>query len=193
MIKEIRELDTDVQMKMDFMLANGKSVAKVADYLQNELGLFNDMRRASVRRGILRYKSTDLKKRILSSEDGDRVLRADPKKVNANVSVLTEQEDLIQYQIKRLDKLKAEAEKTPLAHMSAIDAQIDRLFSMLDRHGRLQLEVGVLQRAPKKISGSFVNSDGTVTVFDWTEEQDQLLNELSGFAKVIDHVDEHAG
>ena len=52
------------------------------------------------------------------------------------------------------------------------------LKEMLVELGRLQLETGVLARAPKKITAPS-DPNGGVQTFEWTQEQEALFNELN--------------
>jgi len=65
--------------------------------------------------------------------------------------------------------------------IGATSAEVRLYKEILVDLARMQLETGVMHRAPRTVTGVMVDAAGEVKSFTWTDEQDELLQ------GIIDH------
>jgi hypothetical protein len=85
--------------------------------------------------------------------------------------------ELVAHQKDRFEKMYLKEKMAPLL-MKQVSEEGRLLKDMLVELGKLQLETGVLQRAPKKVTGSMTDANGAVQSFEWTLEQEQLFKAI---------------
>lgn len=176
---KLKTLGEDVMMAIDEKLSSGQPTSAVAEFIQNDLKLLTDDKPESLKKTLERYRANDLKprmiKRVVDAQVGNRTTSTEMfKRLNA----LSELERVAALQMARLEKIYATESKSPLLLKSVSD-ELSLLHNILVNLGKLQLETGILPRAPKKVVGQVVDPDGNVTQFTWSEAQEKLLEELT--------------
>lgn len=178
--KKIKSLPADILAKVDSKLLSGEGGLDVAKWLQEEAKQFVGEDPYNLKKSLERYRQGDLRartiERIATAQKTDN-LSTVVKRMNA----LEEMQELAVVQRNRLDKLlMKEAEMPNGILLKDASREVVVMKDLLVDLGRLQLETGVLARAPKSFKGSVTNPDGTVKHFEWTEEQEKLYAELEG-------------
>ena len=174
------ELLHDVDEKLKF----GKSSQEVAAYL-HEQGALEDVKADSLRKMLDRYRQTELRdKTIAALTQAQR--NNGVKDVAKRLHAIDELEELARVQHARLTKVLAQETKAPLL-IKQVGEEASRLQGMLTDLARLQLETGLIQRAPKKVFGTMTTPDGKPHEFVWTEEYDRLNEELQEFEHRVAH------
>lgn len=188
--KALKKLPTATIDEVDKRLLAGETPNTVAAWLQEEVGVFKELERGSLKKNLERYRAADLKDRVL----GD--IKANTKGLNVSVLAkkivaIEEMEGLVEIQKGRLAKALMLEQKTGGILIKTASDEVTRMMSMLSELGKLQLETGVMIRAGKK--GSFTETlpDGSTRTVEWSEEQAQLYKQLDGMinkGNVIDAV-----
>jgi len=178
--KKIKSLPADILAKVDSKLLSGEGGLDVAKWLQEEAKQFVGEDPYNLKKSLERYRQGDLRartiERIATAQKTDN-LSTVVKRMNA----LEEMQELAVVQRNRLDKLlMKEADMPNGILLKDASREVVVMKDLLVDLGRLQLETGVLARAPKSFKGSVTNPDGTVKHFEWTEEQEKLYAELEG-------------
>lgn len=188
--KKLQTLGPEMVEQVDQRLLAGDSAASVAAWLQDEVGAFSEMKRSSLCKSLERYRSADLKNKALEKVAGYHPRRT-ATGIMKRLSALDELENLVLIQRERFHKMYAmEHDKPMLLKTTSEEAKL--LKEMLVELGKLQLETGVIQRAPKKVTGTLIDGTGEVKTFSWTEEQEKLYQELEGITyQEIEDVEEH--
>lgn len=181
--KRLHALGAERVAQIDEMLLKGIPASQVAMVLHGEWKVLTDVKADSVKKMLERYRKTELRARIVHQVAGaTQGLRASTlqKRLNA----MDELEALVRSQKDRFEKMYMKEKPTPLL-MKQVTDEGRLLKEMLVELGRLQLETGVLQRAPKKISGTLTDEHGVQRAFEWTTEQEALFQQIEAI--------EHAG
>lgn len=176
---KIKALPKEIVEAIDGKLMSGDPALAVAKYLQDDAKVFLSDDLYNLKKLLERYRKSDLQKRVaerIFQTTKTQATSALAKRVNA----MDELNDLIRIQ---RDRVALICSREALAKESKIllkDAtrELQVLEGMLVNLARLQLETGWIPKAPKNFKGSIANPDGTVTEFEWTEEQEQLYSDL---------------
>ncbi|CAA2141502.1 hypothetical protein [Hyphomicrobium sp. ghe19] len=182
--KKIKSLPPEVLATVDSKLLLGESGLDVAKYLQNDCKQFVGEDIYNLKKSLERYRQGDLRVRAI-----ERITTAQKTEKTSTIArrmnAMEELDTLAQQQRGRLDKMLMKESEMP-AGILLKDAtrEIGMLKDLLVDLGRLQLETGILARAPKSFKGSIVDPAGTVTQFEWTEEQEKLHAELESLEYV---------
>ena len=186
-----KEALTEDQLgEIDSRLLEGEGAFKIATWIQEEVGVLTDHKTQSLKKALERYRAKDLRRRTI-----ERVSKAHHgttlPKVHGKLNALENMIGLVENQQQRVGKLlKREADLPNGMLIGDTKNEMRLLKDMLVDLGKLQLETGVLKRAPKTVTGSFTQN-GEEVAFSWTEEQDRLYKQLEhglieGVAHVID-------
>ncbi len=175
----LKELPAEAVAQVEQKLLTGTTCSAVATWMHDELGVFKDIKHASLKKNLERYRASDLKDKVI-----DDLTKGKDKNiglVKKRLSALDEIERLVEIQKGRLEKaLLKEAQLPGMLTKQATD-ESRLLKEMLVELGKIQLETGVLKRAPKTVSGSvFDPQTGETKQYQWTEEQDALFKQLDG-------------
>jgi hypothetical protein len=173
----LKDLPEDVREKAAQALIGGEAAIKVVEWLQGEKKVLTDIKPQTLRKMLDRYRSTDLRDNVftrISIASANIPVNVIVKRINS----MTELEELVEIQKKRVQKLLDMEDKTSKLVLKNTTEEIKVLQGLLVQLGFLQLETGVIQRAPKTIRGSVVDPQGGVTEFSWSEEQEKLYKEL---------------
>lgn len=179
--KRLAELGDAVVEEVDRRLLSGEAPSSVARYLQEDCGLLKDLKPGSVKKNLERYRAHDLKDRVVE-ELADKARGKGLTTIKRKLVAMDELEDLVAIQKGRLGKLLVKERSLPegIVLKQASD-EVRLLKETLVELGKLQLETGVMIRAPKKVTGSVMDpATGDVTHFAWTEEQEALFRQLEG-------------
>lgn len=185
--KRLKDLGEEKMAIIDRMLLAGTKTKEVADVIQQEWGANLDLSRDSMARTLLRYRGSVLKNKVIAGIVNAQ--KSDPDKQDRGISVATmfkrlnamdEMEKLVAIQKGRFEKMLMREQSGPLL-MKSVTGEAQLMQNMLVDLGRLQLETGILARAPKKVTGTVTDSKtGEQREFVWTEEQEKLFKELEG-------------
>ena len=174
------ELGPDRVRELKLRLTQGESVKTLVPVVQETWGLFPNKKPSTVSTILYRYNRDTVKK-----EAAARVLATVEKAGHLKVSSLLDMADLCEKQKQRVTKaLDLEDKMSGLLTDQASD-QIRLLSDMLGKLAYLQLETGLLQRAPKTVKGVMLGADGQATTFGWVESDDDLLNRLTIESQVV--------
>lgn len=153
-------------------LRRGETATDVARVIQEDWHELTDIKLGSVKKMLERYRETVVKDEVIAklTKQGTSVAQL-KKKLNA----MDELEELARVQKGRFEKMLTKEAQGPLL-MKVVSDEARLLKDTLIELGRLQLETGVIQRAPKKLTGQVVDPmTGEVRTFSWTEEQEELV------------------
>ena len=163
--------------KIDDLLTKGLPASQVVEVIQGEWKVWTDRKAGTVKKMLERYRKGPLRQRIVHQvATATEHIRAST--LRARLNALDELNDLVGHQKDRYLKMY-EREKPTALLMKQVTEEGRLLKEMLVELGRLQLETGVLARAPKKVTGTITDPNGGVQTFEWTQEQEALFNELN--------------
>ncbi len=178
----LKTLGTDIVLQIDEKLIAGETGRMVADWLQ-KAGLLKDVKREALIRMIERYRGTEVReklvKRIADAQTGKSLIT-----VARRATALEELEEIARIQRKRVDKMLALEDGKPML-ITATSNEIRMLKEILVDLGHMQLETGVIVRAPKTVYGVMTGRNGEEVAFSWTEEQAKLYQELEGVERSL--------
>ena len=178
----LKTLGTDIVLQIDEKLIAGETGRMVADWLQKG-SLLPDVKREALIRMIERYRGTEVReklvKRIADAQTGKSLIT-----VARRATALEELEEIARIQRKRVDKMLALEDGKPML-ITATSNEIRMLKEILVDLGHMQLETGVIVRAPKTVKGVMTGRNGEEVAFSWTEEQAKLYQELEGVERSL--------
>jgi hypothetical protein len=178
----LKALGTDIVLQIDEKLIAGETGRMVADWLQKG-GLLQDVKREALIRMIERYRGTEVReklvKRIADAQSGKSLIT-----IARRATALEELEEIARIQRKRVDKMLALEDGKPML-ITATSNEIRMLKEILVDLGHMQLETGVIVRAPKTVKGVMMGRNGEEVAFSWTEEQAKLYQELEGVERSL--------
>ena len=180
----LKSIGPELMHEVDEKLKFGKSSHEVAAYL-HEQGALDDVKADSLRKMLDRYRQTELRDKTIAAltqaQKGGTYVKAVQR-----LHAIDELEELCRIQHARVTKVMGTETKAPLL-IAQVGNEISRLHSLLSDLARLQLETGLIQRAPKKVFGAMTTPDGKPHEFVWTEEFDKLNEELQEFEHRVAH------
>jgi hypothetical protein len=182
--KKVKSLPADILMQVDSKLLSGESGLDVAKWLKDECKLCADEDLYNLKKNLERYRQGELRartiERIATAQKTDSTTTI-AKRMNA----MEEMQELAIQQRARLDRMLMKESELPNGILlKDATREVAMMKDLLVDLGRLQLETGLLARAPKSFKGSITDPSGVVTQFEWTEEQEKLFAELEGVLNV---------
>lgn len=149
---------------VDAQLLQGKTAGDVARMLQDEWKVMTDLNFETLKKQLIRYKNARIvprtvqfQQKVLTDTMEGRLALEAKRGIGVMVeklNVMEYAEELVELQRKRIMKLKAKEEKLPeglvLDALSKLLPDYGRSLSML---ANLQMETGLIKRAPKIITG----------------------------------------
>ena len=168
------EVGPEKAAQLRAMLASGKSAKDMVPVIQGEWNLMTDKKPNTVLTMLHRYSRSYVK-----TETIQRVMATVKNSKHVKVSSL---EDLAQLCEKQKGRLKAalKMEKTMNGLLTQQGSNEIRLLAgMLKDLALLQIETGLLPRAPKTVQGFNVDPQGRATHFGWVENEESLLQRLT--------------
>ena len=177
--KRLKSLGEERMQEVDSRLLSGEPCSAIAAWIQVDLGKLKDIKPASLKKTLERYRETELRnrtlERIAQAQSGSAI-----KTIQKRLNALDEMEEIVRFQRIRVDKIMMRESKLPEGILlKDTSNEIRLLKDMLLDLGKLQLETGLLPRAAKTFKGSVVGADGEVRQFEWTEEQEELFQAIS--------------
>jgi predicted transcriptional regulator len=179
--EHVRTLPPERIEELDRALKRGEPAGAMADRVQNEWGLKKDVKRDTLVRAINRYR--------LDVVAGGEVARLVEDKTPTQIAVIAnkidvmqELVDLVVRQRERLVKLYTTEKPMQGVLLSQMNEAQRDMAVMLDKLARLQLETGIMPRAPRTLTGETVDEDGRVTRFRLDEDWGKLLEMARGDA-----------
>ena len=158
-------------------LVAGVTTTKLARDLQEQHGLFKDIKLSNLAVRLAKYKAGWVVEEQTKHLMGTTKSMGVPALVR-RLNVVSDIEDLVTSQKERVTKaLDLERKANGLLTQQASN-EMKLLSDLLDKLGRMYLETGLLPRAAKKVTGSLLDQHGNSTQFTWTEEDAQLLGFL---------------
>lgn len=185
-ITEIAALPPVRREQLDALLLKGISPSQIAIVIQNEWKIWLKEKPGTIKKRLERYRAGPLKTKLIEQTVGatqGMKVAGLAKRLNA----LDELEELVGVQKARFIKAYTMEANAPLLLKQATD-EGRLLKEMLVELGRLQLETGILHRVPKKITGKLTDGNGSETIFEWTQEQEALFEQIdqlgAGYVKI---------
>lgn len=181
----LHDLGQDIVEQVDQLLISGEKPVKVARWLQGDLKLLTDLQESSVKKNLERYRAQELKGKVLENLT-DRAMGKSAAGLHRQLMAIDEMTDLAVLQRKRLDKILVREDGMPKGLLLKQASDETRLLKeLLVELGKLQLETGIMRRAPKTITGQVSDPEsGSVRQFTWTEEQEDLYKQLEGIPEM---------
>lgn len=191
--KKLHDLGPEIVSQVDDMLLSGETPTKVARWLQADLGLLGDLKESSLKKNLERYRSKDLRERVVN-DLADRATGKSVAGLKKQIIALDEMTELAEIQRGRLQRIIMKESQLPQGILLKQASDEARLMKeVLVELGKLQLETGVMRRAPKTVSGQVVDPEtGASRQFTWTEEQEDLYRQLDRFPLIEGEVVEDA-
>lgn len=176
--QNLKSLGEDRLHEIDSRLISGEPCSAIARTIQTEWGKLKDIKPESLKKTLERYRETELRERTLAriaeAQRGQSI-----KTVQKRLNALEEMEELVKKQVLVFDKVLMRESQLPEGIVLKDRRDEARLLKdMLVDLGRLQLETGLLARAPKTIKGHMTSPTGEVRQFEWTEEQEELYRAI---------------
>jgi hypothetical protein len=161
-----RELDQHQLLQLEYMIHKGDSRADIVSVIQNEWKKFVQNGERTLAEKISEYNKYVLKPKLIAKVD-DKAMYNTLLTLKDKVNTIEEFTLIVLQQKKRVERLLAAeneiylttGQRPPndLAAMSRKELKL--LADTLEKLAKIQLETGVLKRAPKFISGEFQRSD----------------------------------
>jgi hypothetical protein len=169
---------------LDEKLKFGAPSAEVAQLIHAQ-GQLADVKDDSLRKMLDRYRKTELRDKTIAALTASQK-HGSTTAVVKRLHAIDELEELCRIQHARLTKVMGPEIKAPLL-IKAVGDEINRMQNLLTDLARLQLETGLIQRAPRTVKGVMSAQDGQPHEFSWTEEFEQLNQELQEFERRAAH------
>lgn len=159
---------------------DGYSNPKIARTIQNDWGFHTDVATATLTKAIQRY-SKFMERAALEHDLEQSGLLDRVAAVEDNIDVLEEMVRLCAIQKLRLMKVYARERDSPML-LGSVSAEAMRYHTMLKDMAAVQLETGLLKRAPKTTTGVLSSQvgddDPNVIKFRITEETEEILKAI---------------
>jgi hypothetical protein len=162
-------------------LLRGDTAGSVAQLIQEEWGEAQSVSVESLKRQLCRFHEKVIKPDVMRAIHKPYAIAVAASKID----VIAQLTALIERQQQRFEKLLKKEEGMPLP-LGMVSTELDRFHRMLIDLARLQIEIGVLPRAARTLTGLMAAAeieDGGVTdpsviSFRWTEEAREADREL---------------
>lgn len=158
--------------KIDRMLRQGRPAAGVARMVQKEWGECTDISELSLSKMLTRYRKDIVETTVFEAMEKAGTL----DRVTGLVKGMDAVEELTKacsIQKDRLTKMYTQEAKGPLL-MKQVSQEMDLFATMLDKLAKLQLETGLLKRAPKVLTGTMQPSDTDPDVLQFRVTEDTI-------------------
>lgn len=176
--KRLHELGEEKVAELDRRLGRGELPRDLAQLIQDDWQLLQDVQPDSVKKMLERYRKTELRDKVLARIAGQNDL-VRTKTLARRLNAMEEIQTLVEVQRGRFEKMLVRESQSPLL-LKQVSEEGRLLKDMLVELGKLQLETGVLVRAPKKLTGTLTDEEGNIQRFSWTEEQEALARIIEG-------------
>jgi hypothetical protein len=154
----------------------GVPLTKVYNYLVEDHGM---QRKVASRASMNVHLNTFLKHPIATQVRADMAASAlGSLRFENTVDPIRELTDAVHTQRMRVNKVLSQEAKMPSLLLESASKELDIFTKMSTALAKLQLEAGIIQKAPKKITGAIIDEKGQRKSFAWTEEFTHLEKEL---------------
>lgn len=179
--KKLHALGPDIVAEVDKRLGkDGHTPSAVATWLQKDCQVLTELKHSSLKKNLERYRSGELHAKALKDVT-DALAPKTAYELRQRLIAIDEMEEMARLQKGRVAKLLVKEAALPdgIVLKSASDEL--RLYKeSLVELGRMQLETGVMRRAPKTINGTLTDPmTGEQKAFSWTEEYEELMGQIS--------------
>lgn len=179
--KAIMSLPEPQQHQVDQMIRRGETAEFIANVIQKTWGASTEIKADSLRTAIMRYRQDMQKNNIVAKLKQSGVM---DKVTNLarQVDVVDGWHKLYHMQMARVEKLVEKEDQTPF-YLPELSSAMEMLASILDKMGRIHLEIGLLRRVAKSVNGtvSAPNERGEVS-FRLTEDTEKLFTAIENDA-----------
>lgn len=159
------ELGTEKVAEIDNLLLHGRSAPEVAKVIHEDWNKLTDIKRDNLARQLRRYrKEMDVSiaaRQQVARRDGKSLLRVSEQ--IEKIDVIEDLNSLIHSQKMRINRLLEHESSLPVEKglVSDVKYEMQQLIAMYKLIANLQLETGIMRRAPKTVSGMFSYDDET--------------------------------
>ena len=165
-IPEIRDM-------VDQLLFDGESSYAICYKIREGWPDFTDVTPRALMKNIDTYKkSQPCLDRLARLEEVKAQLTV--QRFDKKVDVLKDMQWAASTQRERVEKAMEKEKLAPLP-LKSVSEEINNYKGLLVELGKMEMAVGIIQPAPKKVSGVMEGPNGKPTKFSWTEEQDTLV------------------
>jgi hypothetical protein len=158
---------------VDDMLIKGMSTHDVARTIQEDWGESTDVSHDAIRKMLDRYRTKVLAPKVSAfvAKNADKAVTThEARRIYHQLDVMQEMTELLAIQKQRINKMLKREEGLPTL-IGSVRGEIETASRILKELGIMQLETGILRRAPKTLTASI--DDGTqVRRFYITENTD---------------------
>jgi len=150
----IYDMGQDKVSQIDAMLMKGDKPLQVATYMQQNWNLHLDINLMTLEKMVLRYKNDIISAQIAKTELAAAGQTGIAKRVQDFKGKIIAEETLcriVLLQQTRVDKLYDVESKMPSMVMNQLTKELTLFKDMLNQLSGLQMDLGILQRVPKKI------------------------------------------
>lgn len=149
-------LGTDRMAQIDAMLFKGTAAKDVARFIQNEWKEYTDVKLGTLSQQVNRYNK-EINVGAVAAVTGTVVdkkgMVTHVKKVEAKIDTLQVLRNLVEQQQQRLNKIYMKEEGLPTV-LDTVRKEITLLAKLLDQLATLEMDLGILQRIPRKIAAN---------------------------------------
>lgn len=177
--ERITSLGEEKVVQLDRLLNRGEKTSKVCTLIQEGWEDLLDMSRPALIKMLNRYRNTALRGDLIKELAANGLLTT--VKGLKRLDALEEMTNMALIQKERVSKVYSKESKMPLL-MKQVTEELTLMNKLLDSLSRLQLEIGVLKRAPKDYHGSLTQDadEPGMVRFRITEETLQAMEYLEG-------------
>ncbi len=169
--KRLEELDETQQVRVEQLLIMGEPARSVAELMQNEWGLFKDVQVMTLARQLDRYRSKHLLTKIVRTAEKvpeSRIVELQVRHEH-QLDVLGKLTALAELQERRVCKAHEREATTPLL-FNWLGQEIRTLKDLYAQIAEVQMEVGIVARAPKKLDARFNFNENATKIHELQAE-----------------------
>ena len=171
-------LGPEVMGRVEKDLLNGEPASVLVKWLHKDMKVLADVQPSSLKKALERFRLKELQPRTLARIAATTRTLA-TKTVIKRLNVMDHLEEMVTFQRARLDKLLTrEAQMAGGILLKDTSNELRLLKELLMDLGKVQLETGLLPRAPRTIRGSLQGANGEIRQFEWTEAQEEMYREI---------------
>ena len=161
--ERIYALGPDRVSQMDAMLFKGTPAKDVARFIQNEWKEYTDVKLGTLAQQINRYnKEVNVAQMAVATGtdvSDKKGMVSHVKKVEAKFDTLQTLRNLVDQQSRRLNKIALKEQTLPTV-LDTVRKEITLYAKLLDQLATLEMDLGILQRIPRKIAGNIFLQHG---------------------------------
>ena len=157
-------------------MIRGESISSIVRVIHEDWQVLPEMKAPALHKMLSRYRLS-----VVKPEQKQHLIELvearKPAALAKSLNALNELEKAILLQWERVQKWQAQQQQMGLP-IKDMREDLRLLKEMLRDLGMLQLETGILKRAPKTTLGEFFGADGSRGAFIQTEVWDEAMQEL---------------